>query len=384
MGINEFLKRVFGVYSQKSSTSQNYEVIVESDSDADVYSDGWFMPQFRGRDICEWVGEISSLKRQGDLSRALELAQGCMQSMIEAAQTNSANVMEFYVSQVVIIQHKMKDYEGELQTLESWFSLGLPAARQDHRLDLEKRRAKALELVAKKNGEDHVAYTAEWKRLVELEKQSKSSCAGTASSTGRSRIESTLSHSTFSSKRRSSSLWAAPIEVLSSPRFVAVDFETANSSSGVSACQIALIKIDNGQIVDRFITLIKPPVGFDSFEFTYLHGISARHVRRAPSWNEIAGAVESFVEGLPVYAHNASFDSRVWGELDEFFGTFTRPEVFYCSYRTTKNLIPDMENYKLPTVTKALVPGFKLNHHEASSDAEACALIIAALQNAYC
>lgn len=160
-------------------------------------------------------------------------------------------------------------------------------ARQDHRLGLEKRRAKALELIAKKNGEDHTAYTAEWKRLVELEKQAKSNCAGTASSTGRSRMVPRPSYSTFSSKRRSSSHWAAPIEVLSAPRFVAVDFETANSGSGVSACQIALIKID-------------------------------------------------------------------------------------------------MENYKLPTVTKALVPGFKLNHHEASSDAEACGLIIAALQAAYC
>ncbi|WP_216404867.1 3'-5' exonuclease [Arcanobacterium phocae] len=379
-----FLNSLFGAPPQKPSTSQNYEFIVQRDSEVAACSDGWFMPQFRGRDICEWVDEISSLKRQGDLPRALELAHGCMESMIEAAQTSSANVMEFYVSQVVIIQHKMKDYEGELQTLESWFSLGLPAARQDHRLELEKRRAKALELVAKKNGEDHASYTAEWKRLVELEKQAKSSCVGNASTTGRSRIDPTLSHSRLSSKHRSRSQWTAPTEVLSSPRFVAVDFETANPGSGVSACQIALIKIDHGKIVDRFITLIKPPVGFDSFEFTYLHGISARHVRRAPSWNEIASAVGSFVEGLPVYSHNAPFDSRVWEELDEFFGTRTRPEVFYCSYRTTRHLMPGLENYKLPTVTKALVPGFKLNHHEASSDAEACGLIIAALQTLYC
>ena len=53
----------------------------------------------------------------------------------------------------------------------------------------------------------------------------------------------------------------------------------------------------------------------------------------------------------------------------------------FCSYRTAQHMIPGLENYKLPTVTKALVPGFKLNHHRADSDAEACALVVAALQS---
>lgn len=165
---------------------------------------------------------------------------------------------------------------------------------------------------------------------------------------------------------------------------MAVDFETANRQGGVSACQIALVKVDCGRIVNRFSTLIKPPMGFDAFEFTYLHGISARDVCESPEWSDIAAAVNRFVSGVPVYAHNAQFDSRVWQDLDDFFGTCTRPFDFYCSYRTAQCLVPGLENYKLPTVTQALVPDYRLNHHEAGSDAEACALIIAALQKNFC
>ena len=99
---------------------------------------------------------------------------------------------------------------------------------------------------------------------------------------------------------------------IAEPSFVAVDFETANRMGGVSACQVAMVKVCDGQIVDRLNTLIRPPKGWDSFEFTYLHGISAADVADAPSWTNIADTVSHFVDGVTVYAHNAAFDSRVW------------------------------------------------------------------------
>lgn len=162
--------------------------------------------------------------------------------------------------------------------------------------------------------------------------------------------------------------------------FVAVDFETANRKGGVSACQIALVKVEEGRIVDRAATLIKPPPGWDRFEFTYLHGIGPAHVREAPMWSEIAPRIADFVGDAPVWAHNSSFDSRVWADLDGHFGTRTHPSRFYCSYRTARRILPGLENYKLPTVTRVCAPEFRLDHHRADSDAEACALIVAALQ----
>lgn len=338
----------------------------------------WFMPTFQGRDICDWVDDIARMKREGNLQQALLIAEGCMKAMIEASVRNPANVMEFYVVQVAIIQRKMKSYAAEIYTIETWLSMNIPPTRDDHRLDLEKRLAKAKEMLAKENGQDASPFTLEWKRLVELEKRKKimGYSGGSGSSTGKSAASPSGS---YIPNRRSP--WVAPEKALNSPSFVAVDFETANRQGGVSACQIALVKIHEGRIVDRMNTLIKPPRGFDSFEFTYLHGIAARDVRHSPSWMDIAPAVDGFVKGLPVYAHNAAFDAKVWRNLDEYFGTRTLPTDFYCSYRTAQRLIPGLENYKLPTVSAALVPNYRLNHHRADSDAEACALIVAALQS---
>lgn len=48
---------------------------------------------------------------------------------------------------------------------------------------------------------------------------------------------------------------------IAEPSFVAVDFETANRMGGVSACQVAMVKVCDGQIVDRLNTLIRPPKG---------------------------------------------------------------------------------------------------------------------------
>ena len=89
---------------------------------------------------------------------------------------------------------------------------------------------------------------------------------------------------------------------IAEPSFVAVDFETANRMGGVSACQVAMVKVLDGQIVDRLNTLIRPPKGWDSFEFTYLHGISAADVADAPGWINIADTVSHFVDGATVYA----------------------------------------------------------------------------------
>ena len=157
---------------------------------------------------------------------------------------------------------------------------------------------------------------------------------------------------------------------IAEPSFVAVDFETANRMGGVSACQVAMVKVLDGQIVDRLNTLIRPPKGWDSFEFTYLHGISAADVADAPGWINIADTVSHFVDGATVYAHNAAFDSRVWRQLDEHFGTTTLPAPFFCSYRTAQRLIPGLPNYKLPTVLHACAPNYQLNHHRADSDAK--------------
>ena len=346
----------------------------------------WSMPRYRDRNICDWVPEISRSKQEGDWGRALSLAVGCMNAMIDVAARNPSNVMEYYVIQVAIIQHRMKAYEDEILTVQNWLSLGLPAPRADYRINLQKRLAKAQELVAKSEGRDSSEYHEEWKRLVGVAKASKAARTSDSNiSTGRSRVYSEKADCLDSpgcqpvGGRTGASLLVPKTKDLKASSFVAVDFETANRSA-VSACQIAMVLVREGEVVDSYSTYLKPPSGCDHFEFTHLHGIGAKEVLCAPTWPDVSAIVSRFVGDVPVWAHNSSFDSRVWRALDEYYGTHTLPGRFYCSYQTSKKIVPGLENYKLPTVLRKCDPTYRLIHHRADSDAEACARIVCALQ----
>lgn len=169
-------------------------------------------------------------------------------------------------------------------------------------------------------------------------------------------------------------------DVLASPSFVAVDFETANRAGGISACQIALVRFIDDEPVDTLNTLIRPPAEYSRFEFTYIHGITAADVVDAPTWDDIAWDVARFAADDPVWAHNSAFDLGVWRALDAYYGTTSAPETIFCSYKTARKFVPGLPNYKLPTVTKHFAPDFELNHREAGADAEACGLIVSGLR----
>nr|WP_248371882.1 exonuclease domain-containing protein [Actinomyces naeslundii] len=309
-----------------------------------------------------------------------------MNAMIDAAVRNSGNVMEYYVIQVAIIQHRMKAYNDEVLTVQNWLSLGLPAPREDYRIKLRIRLAKAQELVAKSEGRDSTHYHNEWKCLVELgriNKAHKTSCSRV--STGYSIVHPEVSYRRSSSgvhptgkKVRSPSLIPRRSDLKAST-FAAVDFETANESY-VSACQVALVLMREGEVVDRYSTYLKPPRGYDYFKNTKLHGIGVKEVLCAPTWLDVSAVISRFIGDVPVWAHNSSFDSGVWRKLDEYYGICTRPRRFYCSLWASKKIIPGLVSYELPSVLRECDPSFHLDHHRADSDAEACARIVCALQ----
>ncbi|MEX3504671.1 3'-5' exonuclease [Corynebacterium sp. LK2510] len=182
------------------------------------------------------------------------------------------------------------------------------------------------------------------------------------------------------SRTRPASVYIPTRAALLSDTFVAVDFETANRIGGASACQVGLVKISGGEVVDTFCTYLRPPEEHIAFEFSHIHGIYRGDVENAPTWFDIADRVWEFVQGVPVWAHNATFDASVWRGLDRYYSTGTFPEEFYCTCRTARRLIPELPNHRLPTVASYCAPGFSFEHHRADSDALACAHIVAMLQ----
>lgn len=159
--------------------------------------------------------------------------------------------------------------------------------------------------------------------------------------------------------------------------FVAIDFETAGYERD-SACSIGLVRVEKGAIVDRQQRLIRPPRDLSAagaFKFTEIHGLTWDHVKDAQPFSEVWSALEPMVAGVDfLAAHYAQFDS---GVLSECGAVVALP--FLCTVRLAREawgIFPT----KLPIVCARL--GIELQHHNALSDAEACARIVIAAMGA--
>ncbi len=160
--------------------------------------------------------------------------------------------------------------------------------------------------------------------------------------------------------------------------FVAIDFETANRNPD-SACAIGLVKVVDFQVVDRVEYLIRPPTSW--FEFTYIHDIDWSMVAGQPTFAELQPQIDLFLAGADfLAAHNANFDRRVLAACHETYRLARRSHRFLCTVQLARQHW-QIRPTKLSDVCQKL--GIKLQHHNALSDANACAqIIIAAGANA--
>ncbi|MBI4700191.1 MAG: 3'-5' exonuclease [Deltaproteobacteria bacterium] len=161
------------------------------------------------------------------------------------------------------------------------------------------------------------------------------------------------------------------------PTFVAIDFETADRQPD-SACALALVKAADGEIVARRSFLIRPPRR--RFVFTEVHGIRWRDVEHAPTFGELWPEIAAFIDGAAfLAAHHAPFDRGVLTACCACAGV-TAPSVpFRCTVKIARRVWGIFPT-KLPNVCRRL--GIELDHHDALSDADACARIVLAAQAA--
>jgi len=156
------------------------------------------------------------------------------------------------------------------------------------------------------------------------------------------------------------------------PSFVAIDFETANYGRD-SACAIGLVKVERGRIVATEYRLIDPQ---DCFEprFVGIHGIGPDDVADAPGFDVVWRELLPLLHGATfLAAHNSSFDESVLMACCSAYGIRPPRQPFLCTMRLAREkwrLYPT----NLPAVCSAL--GIELDHHNAMSDALACAQIV--------
>lgn len=162
-------------------------------------------------------------------------------------------------------------------------------------------------------------------------------------------------------------------------KFTAIDFETADYGAD-SACAVALVRVEDGRIVTRDCRLIRPPRR--EFVFSWLHGITWEHVAGEPTFGEVWTGMLPLVEGVDyMVAHNAPFDRGVLRACCASAGLPEPGTPFACTVRMARD-VWGIYPTKLNNVCDRL--GIPLRHHQADSDAEACARIaIAALEEGY-
>lgn len=155
------------------------------------------------------------------------------------------------------------------------------------------------------------------------------------------------------------------------PDFTAIDFETANQSMD-SACQLGLVVVRAGEIIERRSWMIRPPT--DRFVFTYIHGITWRDVAREADFGQLWPQIGPYLLDNVIAAHNARFDLGVFFALVKHYRLGFWQGGSIDSVTVARRTWPFLANHQLQTVASHLeIP---LDHHDAASDANACAEII--------
>ncbi len=157
--------------------------------------------------------------------------------------------------------------------------------------------------------------------------------------------------------------------------FVAIDFETANEQRG-SACEVGLVKVIDGSVVDTFSTLIKPhpSMKFNPWNIQ-IHGITPSDVRSAPEFPEIFSELMDFSGDLPFLAHSAGFDMGVLLKSASLYGISLPQKDYFCTrVLARQSTAIELPSYTLANVCYELGISF-IESHRAKADAEACAQV---------
>lgn len=160
------------------------------------------------------------------------------------------------------------------------------------------------------------------------------------------------------------------------PTFVALDFETAGNYPG-AVCALGLVRVERGKITRRVRQLLRPPKRV--VHYTHIHGIRWEDVQDKPDFGEAWPALAPIFDGADyLAAHNARFDQHVLYGSCRAFGVTPPPQPFWCTVKLARRVL-GIRPANLAHVCDVL--GIKLKHHDALSDAEACARIaLAALK----
>jgi len=144
--------------------------------------------------------------------------------------------------------------------------------------------------------------------------------------------------------------------------FTAMDFETAQSNPA-SICQVGLVRVVDGEVVEKVDRLVRPPNNFYFAKNVEIHGIQPIQTEDSPTFEVIWHEIKHLIEDQVVVAHNVGFDVGCLRSALAYYDEIQPDFEERCTRRIFgRGLAYLSQKYKIP-----------LQHHDALSDAHACA-----------
>lgn len=127
---------------------------------------------------------------------------------------------------------------------------------------------------------------------------------------------------------------------------------------------MGIVRVVDGIITDELSILVQPPNNYYWPQFTDIHGIKAQQTANSPTFNQVWHQIAPFIKNQNVVAHNGfGFDFPVLNKTLEYYDLVTPEYTKFCTYKIFKSNLKSLCNdYNI-----------SLNHHDALSDARACA-----------
>ena len=133
------------------------------------------------------------------------------------------------------------------------------------------------------------------------------------------------------------------------PDLTFLDIETTGGShTSDRITEVALIKIENGEMSASWETLVNPCIPIPR-SITGFNGINDAMVRDAPKFEEIAGDLYSYLDGTVMVAHNSRFDyGFLKAEYKRMGGTLRLRTL--CTVKLSRKLYPQVQGHSLDAI----------------------------------
>lgn len=154
--------------------------------------------------------------------------------------------------------------------------------------------------------------------------------------------------------------------------FTAIDFETATGHPE-SACAVGIVTVCDGIITEEFSALIQPPNNEYWYRNIMCHGIKPVQTLEAKTFDDCFPEIHRRLYQRKIVAHNESFDRNVLAKTMKYYGLYYDELEIADKWECTCRIYR-AKGYK-PANLKYCCDrnNISLNHHEALSDARACA-----------